>query len=139
MWVEPKTNWTVQPYVNGRYNGDWFNIADYNRITGNILELYAVLRDLKPVAAMVNMPEQDVSGFPSASVFNAIESNLYQLVLAYGKIPGYQTKTWVGGGAAPAFSDLNRWESTTLEIYQWSTTVAPVIPSIEFTLGGVQF
>lgn len=140
MWVEPKTNWMVQPYVNGRYAGDWFNISDYERITGNIAEVYGLLANIVSLPSMVAMPEQDVTGYPSASVFNAIESNLSALVSnTPSVVPEYQSKTWVSGGNSPSFSDLNRWESATLALYQWATSVEVVIPIINFILGGYQF
>ena len=48
-WQTPKTDWKIQPAdENGRYNGDWFNIADYNRITGNIEALHALAQELYP-------------------------------------------------------------------------------------------
>ncbi len=48
-WQTPKTDWKIQPVdENGRYNGDWFNIADYNRITGNIEALHALAQELYP-------------------------------------------------------------------------------------------
>ena len=46
-WQTPKTDWKIQPVdENGRYNGDWFNIADYNRITGNIEALHDLAQEL---------------------------------------------------------------------------------------------
>ena len=76
-WQTPKTDWKIQPAdENGRYNGDWFNIADYNRITGNIEVLYALAQELYPGFSIVNMPDQTVSDFPYASIINNIENNL---------------------------------------------------------------
>ena len=74
-WQTPKTDWKIQPAdENGRYNGDWFNIADYNRITGNIEVLYALAQELYPGFSIVNMPDQTVSDFPYASIINNIEN-----------------------------------------------------------------
>ena len=71
----PKTDWKIQPAdENGRYNGDWFNIADYNRITGNIEVLYALAQELYPGLSIVNMPDHTVSDFPYASIINNIEN-----------------------------------------------------------------
>lgn len=48
-WQTPKTDWKIQPAdENGRYNGDWFNIVDYNRITGNIEVLHTLAQELYP-------------------------------------------------------------------------------------------
>ena len=80
-WQTPKTDWKIQPAdENGRYNGDWFNIADYNRITGNIEVLYALAQELYPGFSIVNMPDQTVSDFPYASIINNIENNLDSIV-----------------------------------------------------------
>ena len=46
---------------NGRYNGDWFNIADYNRITGNIEVLHTLAQELYPGFSIVSMPDQTVT------------------------------------------------------------------------------
>lgn len=98
-WQTPKTDWKIQPAdENGRYNGDWFNIADYNRITGNIEVLYALAQELYPSFSIVSMPDQTVSDFPYASIINNIENNLDSIVnstwkrpVIRGKRPGMPT------------------------------------------------
>ena len=92
-WQTPKTELEIQPVdENGRYNGDWFNIADYNRITGNIEALHALAQELYPGFYIVSMPDQTVSDFPYASIINNIENNLDSIVNSTWKPPGYPEK-----------------------------------------------
>ena len=92
-WQTPKTDWKIQPAdENGRYNGDWFNIADYNRITGNIEVLHTLAQELYPGFSIVSMPDQTVSDFPYASIINNIENNLDSIVNSTWKPPGYPGK-----------------------------------------------
>ena len=94
---------------NGRYNGDWFNIADYNRITGNIEALHALAQELYPGFSIVSMPDQTVSDFPYASIINNIENNLDSIVNSTWKPPDYPgKKTWYANGSTPTVDDLNR-------------------------------
>ena len=115
-WQTPKTDWKIQPAdENGRYNGDWFNIADYNRITGNIEVLYALAQELYPGFSIVNMPDQTVSDFPYASIINNIENNLDSIVNSTWKPPGYPgKKTWYANGATPTVDDPVSYTHLTL-------------------------
>ena len=102
---------------NGRYNGDWFNIADYNRITGNIEALHALTQELYPAFPFASMPDQTVSDFPYASIINNIENNLDSIVNNTWKPPGYPgKKTWYANGATPTVDDLNRIEKFLLTL-----------------------
>lgn len=119
-WQTPKTDWKIQPVdENGRYNGDWFNIADYNRITGNIEVLHDLAQELYSDFSIVNMPAQAVSDFPYASVINNIENNVDTIANSSWKPSDYPgKKTWYANGTTPTVDDLNRIESVLLEIYQ---------------------
>ena len=48
-WITPKTNWRVRidPWT-GNYLGDFFNVADYERIVGNIKYLHDIARRASP-------------------------------------------------------------------------------------------
>lgn len=140
-WQTPKTDWKIQLVdENGRYNGDWFNIADYNRITGNIEALRDLAQELYPDFSIVNMPAQTVSDFPYASVINNIENNVDSIVNSTWKPPGYPgKKTWYANGATPAVDDLNRIESVLLEIYQALRRQKENRPKLPFKLKGSEF
>ena len=140
-WQTPKTDWKIQPAgENGRYNGDWFNIADYNRITGNIEVLYALAQELYPGFSIVNMPDQTVSDFPYASIINNIENNLDSIVNSTWKPPGYPgKKTWYANGATPTVDDLNRIEGILLTLYSAFQRQKAVRPKLSFELKGSEF
>ena len=63
-WQTPKTDWKIQPVdENGRYNGDWFNIADYNRITGNIEALHALALEATRLSGKKDLVRQRVYAY----------------------------------------------------------------------------
>jgi hypothetical protein len=119
MWQTPKTNWEIQPYVNGRYQGDWFNIADYNRIVGNLRYLHAAGQNVyDAVFSILGMSSALISGFPVAGDINALEDSLLALAENTYSPPTYTgKKTWAAGGVTPITDDLNRIEQACADIY----------------------
>ena len=137
-WQEPKTNWAI---FNADQSYQTFNIdPDYNRITGNIEFLKEYLSNLRPPGAFTSLVSQTIVDVPTAAVFNAIEAALTELhaQYAYDSI-NWERKEWTPNFAAPNYEDLNRWESLLLAIHKKATAQVATIPTIEFTLGGVQF
>lgn len=65
MWQEPKTDWSADDYIN---------IADYNRIIGNIAYLHDLQQELYKPVPYTELAEKTVSDYPYAWEFNAIES-----------------------------------------------------------------
>lgn len=119
-WQTPKTNWEVKPYVNGMYQGDWFNVADYERIVNNIRYLHAVGQNVYSVIFdLVSMITITQSSYPTADILNALEDNIYALTHNLYSPPAYTgKKTWAANGNTPDFSDLNRFEQTIASIYE---------------------
>ncbi len=119
MWQTPKTDWEIKPYVNGLYQGDWFNIEDYNRIIGNLRYLHAAGQNVYAVAfEILGMITAVRNVFPKAADINALEDNLYALTQNTYDPPDYTgKKTWSGGGATPTVDDLNRIEQACADLY----------------------
>ena len=137
-WTTPKTNWAIQPRDQyGRYNGDWFNWQDYERIRENIE--YLAETYYAPIAAMQSI-DQAVMEYPGYTGYtsgaaitdamryaapvmvnlqiNPIERNLDILADNIYRPDGYQaTKTWAANGKTPTVADLNRWETVLLNLY----------------------
>ena len=140
-WQTPKTDWKIQPLdANGRYNGDWFNISDYNRITGNITALYELAQELYENFSITSMTVQTVSDFPYASVINIIENNVDTIVNHSFKPSDYPgKKTWYPNGFTPAVEDLNRIEGTLLTVYEILQRQKANRPKLSFELKGSEF
>jgi len=133
MWQTPKTNWAIQPYVSGRYQGDWFNVGDYNRIVGNLRYLYAAGQNVyATVFSILGMSSALITAFPQAADINALEDVLYALTQNTYSPPTYTGKvTWVGGGVTPTVTDLNRIEQACADLYAKynETSLKTFIPS----------
>lgn len=119
MWQTPKTNWAIQPYVNGRYQGDWFNIGDYNRIIGNLRYLHAAGQNVyAAVFSILGLSSALISGFPLAGDINALEDSLFALTDNTYAPPTYTgKKAWAAGGVTPTVADLNRIEQACADLY----------------------
>lgn len=119
MWQTPKTDWEIKPLINGLYQGDWFNVEDYNRIIGNLRYLHAAGQNVYDVAfSILGMSTKDRTGFPRAGDINALEDNLYAITQSTYNPPDYSgKKTWAGNGATPTVDDLNRLERACAAIY----------------------
>ena len=142
-WIRPKTDWTIQPRVNGVYNGDWFNTSDYDRIRGNIEFLVnfaagvgLILNDI------ADMPDQTMTDYPRASLMNNIEANILSLATASG-IPYLGASEWADNGPTPTVDDLNRWESACVLVNQALMAIQSRMTRIPFNvpynLGGSEF
>lgn len=118
MWQEPKTDWEIKPYINGLYNGDWFNAEDYNRIAVNLRYLRIVGQTLYGVIiSLVEMPAVTVNTYPRASMFQAVEDNLYAIISRTYTPAAYTGKrTWADNGATPTVGDLNRIERSCAQL-----------------------
>lgn len=118
-WLTPKTNWEIKPFVDGLYQGDWFNVADYNRIAGNLRYLHAAGQNVYSVSFSIpSITDQTLNGYPHAGDMNALEDALYAIA-SNTIMPGdYSGKaTWTGNGATPTVDDLNRIERACADIY----------------------
>lgn len=140
-WQTPKTDWKIQPVdENGRYNGDWFNVADYDRITGNITALSDLAKELYLSCPIEDMPAQTVSDFPFAYIINTIEENVNSIATNTWKPHNYPgPKIWRSNQATPTVNDLNRVESALLSIYQALQQQKTNRSKLSFQLKGSDF
>lgn len=119
LWTPPKTNWEIKPYVNGIYQGDWFNVADYTRIADAIrfLAYYGPIIYGGSVS-ITAMPDVTLNNFARPAEINLLEDNVYALTQSFYDPPTYTGKTtWVGNGATPDFDDFNRMGQACVDIY----------------------
>jgi hypothetical protein len=156
-WVTPKTDWAIQPVDEyGRYNGDWFNWRDYERIRENI-EFLAAEGFVAP-EKMWTMDEivseyPEYTGYADGATItdrmryaapvivekqiNPIERNLDILANNIIRPDDYPaTKTWVGNGITPTFEDINRWENCCQIIFDILQSITIVGRKLPFTLNG---
>lgn len=140
-WQTPKTDWKIHPVdENGRYNGDWFNVSDYSRITGNITFLSDLAKELYPVFPLKDMPAQTVSDFPYASIINNIEENVNAIASHTWRPLDYPgPKNWAPNGVTPTVDDLNRLESALRSIYAALQQQKNNRPKLSFQLKGSDF
>lgn len=139
-WQQPKTDWKVHYNSDGSYAGDYFEATDYQRIKNNLLFLHELALTMYPkISSLTDIPDVTTASFGYASYINALERGLD--VLAGGSFdPGIPSrKTWQGNDTALLASDLNRIESSCLQLYQALSGQEKCLPRLSFILGGVQF
>lgn len=137
-WLSPKTDWALKN-SDGSYQT--FEISpDYMRITGNIEYLKELIQIIRPPEQFTVPDEQTILDTPTAEVFNKIETVLTELHQAYryAAIP-WEPKTWMPNQPAPTYDDLNRWEQLIDKLHDQAQVQISALPTLEFTLGGVQF
>lgn len=119
-WQQPKTDWEIKPRVNGMYNGDWFNLEDYERITCNLATLQILGSNIYGAGIpSVGMPTRYRNEYPRAEDFNAIENNLLSLVQKTIFPTGYEgRKNWAPNGPTPTVEDLNRIEGAIQKLHE---------------------
>ena len=139
MWSKPKTDWSVKTDAEGRYIGDYFNAADYQRIRANLAYLRELAESMYPAIALPVIPDRSVGDGLYTADINAIERSLDEL--AAGTFdPGIPArKTWASGAPFPLAEDLNRIERSCLQLYNTLTGQQACLPKLAITLGGVQF
>lgn len=116
-WVTPKIDWHGET-VNGIYSGDRFNASDFNRIKNNL----EYLRNLS-----VKMydeydfgwlgDDRTIGDYFYADEINTLEQNLaainsHTVKESYGTAP-----TYADNGNTMDFTELNRLESASLDLY----------------------
>lgn len=116
-WMTPKIDWHGET-VDGIYSGDRFNASDFNRIKNNL----EYLRNLS-----VKMydeydfgwlgDDRNVGDYFYADEINTLEQNLvainaHTVKESYGTAP-----TYADNGNAMDFTELNRLESVSLDLY----------------------
>lgn len=115
-WKTPKTNWV---------NTDYFNIADYDRIKGNIEELnsYANIMAGSGVVLPNTMSAKTASDFLYASDMNNITDNITYINSLYAKETIGSFTQYNAVGKAMTAKELNVIEKATEKIYNKYRTV----------------
>ena len=127
-WIEPKTDWTSNDYVN---------TVDYNRIIGNIAYLKAYLDGLFADLTNVSLGEEKaVKSLIYSREINAIEVALETLNLETYKFDIGETKEYMANRRTLDFNELNRIESAILMLNKTMVVHKESLPRLAFILGG---
>ena len=117
-WETPKIDWYGETDAEGIYTGDRFNAVDFNRIKNNL----EFLRDLaitmyEEFAINKLGDDRTAKDYFYADEINDLEENLNTINTksinrSYGSPP-----TYYDNGSVMDFTELNRLESATLDLY----------------------
>lgn len=109
-WRTPKTNWK---------STDYFNLADYQRIYGNLNELISLANALYGDIGAVTMTNKtSTANVLYASELNSLEDNLHLINDKTVQIDIGTKQTFVSFGKFITWDELNRIESATLALYE---------------------
>ena len=128
-WLPPKTDWTAT---------DYFNIEDYNRITGNLEYLKTLGTSLfygfPSIASLGD--DKTYTSMIYAREINAIEDCLEKLNLGSYSFDIGDKKIYYANQSTITYSELNRIESAILLLYKTMTAHKEALPKLSFRLGG---
>ena len=135
-WVTPKTDWNGNTATDGTYIGDRFNAVDFNRIKNNLdylRELAIKLYDKFSINALGS--DRTPGDYFYADEINQLEENLTiinnkTLKRSYGTAP-----TYVDNGRTMDFTELNRLESSMLDLYDRLTNEYEGRRTLTFNFG----
>lgn len=117
-WTTPKTDWHGGLDAEGLYEGDRFNAIDFNRIKNNLAYLRDLAITLYEEFSIVSLGnDRTPADYFYADEINQLEANLVTinqntLKRSYGTAP-----TYVENGNTMDYTELNRLESATLDLY----------------------
>lgn len=145
-WITPKTDWAIiYDDVVNRYIGDYFNVADYNRIKNNLMELKELAKLLIypvpnfTVGADKHFPDAEHPDYDNDNFFadeiNKIEDGLYALDEAMPFVNFGDKQTFFDNGRFIDYNELNRIESAQLRLYNILTDSIKGKLRLAFTLG----
>lgn len=134
-WQTPKTDWygAVEDNV---YTGDRFNYTDYNRIKNNLVYLRELAIKMYDEFNINDVGEdKTVAEYFYAEEINQMEENLETinsntLRREYGSAP-----TYVDNGNTPDYVELNRLESSILDLYDRLTNQSEGRRTFEWNFG----
>jgi len=117
-WTTPKTDWHGGLDAEGLYEGDRFNATDFNRIKNNLAYLRNLAITLYEEFSIVSLGnDRTPADYFYADEINQLEANLVTINQntinrSYGTAP-----TYVENGNTMGYTELNRLESATLDLY----------------------
>jgi hypothetical protein len=126
VWVTPKTDWV---------STDYFNIADYKRIVGNIEYLKDLANELFNDETTLDYveAEKQYTSMIYAEEINAIEANLEKINVYDFNIG--ETRTYYENDYTPDFNEFNRIESAILKLYKTANSQSQLRKHLAFRLG----
>lgn len=117
MWQKPKTDWSAN-YIDGVYEGDYFNVEDYNRIKNNLNHLNTLAQVLYPKFSIADMgADKQVGDYFYADEINVFEDNLRTINIHTVNLNIGNTPRYLPDEGIMTFSDLNRLEGEILRLY----------------------
>lgn len=130
-WTGVKTDWV---------STDYFNIADYNRVVGNLEYLRGLASELFEEITFTAIPsEKTVNDKILASEMTAIENNLYLLNTKTYKLSKYEIgekNSYKANAKTHNYEDMNRIEDAIIKLYNLMTVHKASLPRLAITLGG---
>lgn len=139
-WEQPKTDW-YGATVNGVYSGDKFNATDFNRIKNNLVYLNELANTLYSTFVIDDVgDDKTYTSYLYASEINKLEANLETINVNTVSQDYGETVTYCANGNTMDYTELNRLESATLDIYNKLNNQADGRRMFEWNLGmGVDF
>ncbi len=139
QWITPKTDWKIQLDLDGHYQGDYFEIADYQRICNNLNYLHKMAAQLWIQPEKLQMINVERGDFCTAEMINAIEQAIQTIKPEAFSSVIPSAKTWKANDFAPMVHDLNRIEKALQNIYLLLLQQQNVLPKLAIKLGGGRF
>lgn len=135
-WQTPKTNWKVSS--GSTYTGDYFNVSDYNRIKNNLICLTELADKLyvglSPEGTLLEA-NKTFNDIYFADDFNQMETRLQSLNEQTVKQDYGTSETFYQNGAFITYDELNRIESSCLDMYTRFSNQSNGLRMMAFTLG----
>lgn len=130
-WITPKTDWTATSY---------FNVADYNRIKGNLEHLNGMINQVYPDLSIASMgSNKNYSSYIYADEFNLFETNLVLMKNWIVPLGIGNAVIYSANAPTPNYVELNRIESAMLKMYENLYGEIYGRPMMQFTLNGGLF
>lgn len=118
-WETPKTDWHGFSDSDGNYTGDRFNATDFNRIKNNLDYLRELAVTLYKEFAIVSLGEDRTpADYFYADEINQLEENLNAINNATLRRPYGAARKYAENGYTMTFAELNRLESSILDLYE---------------------
>lgn len=132
MWQPPKTNWQAD---------GWFNVQDYNRIKGNLNEIWSQALILWPDFTFEEMGDdktyQDYGFY--ADEMNRLESNIEHICAGTYPFAVGTRQTFYDNQPFADWRELNRIEEACRFIYSNVISRLEGRKTLAFTLNGGDF
>ena len=134
-WATPKTNWAASWDQDDNYTGDYFNVSDYNRITGNMVILQELALEVFGENISRSYTEIDRFSFYRATDINKIEDTLEDLYNRVIALDIGTNNTYSGNQPFPDADEWNRIESAQLAYYNMFQATKSIQYRLSFNLG----